>query len=103
MGKLLFGLKVVPLKGEISLTQAMQRSASYLLCAMFGSFLFSLSFIRKDGKSLADIVSKTSVAYDEKSKNEVSEAQTFFQLELINVTQNNKDEKIIPEQSNKVA
>lgn len=66
MGKILFGLRVVSPEGEITLKQAMQRSASYLFCAIFGSFLLSLSFIRKDGKSLADIMSKTNVTFDGK-------------------------------------
>ena len=103
MGKTLFGLRVVSLTGEINLKQAMQRSFSYFFCAMFGSFLFALSFIRKDGKSLADIMSKTSVVYDSKIQNKSSEIQTEFQLELMDIIQYQKNEKKLLKQENKAA
>lgn len=80
MGKTLFGLKVVSETGEISLKQSMQRSIAYFACAMFGSFLFALSFIRKDGKSLADVLSGTSVTFDQK---ETAQTGTEFQLTLV--------------------
>ena len=75
MGKTIFGLKVVAKEGEITLTQAMKRSIAYITCAMFGSFLFALSFMRKDQKSLADLFSKTTVAYDVADTVEVSNNQ----------------------------
>lgn len=64
MGKTIFGLKVVAKEGEITLLQAMKRAVAYITCAMFGSFLFALSYMRKDEKSLADLFSNTTVAYD---------------------------------------
>jgi uncharacterized RDD family membrane protein YckC len=64
MGKTIFGLKVVATSGEITLVQAMKRALAYIICAMFGSFLFALSYMRKDAKSLADLISNTSVAVD---------------------------------------
>ena len=103
MGKNLFGLRVVSSEGEIGIKQAIQRSSSYLFCALFGSFLFALSFIRKDGKSLADVMSKTSVIYDDKTKCKTSEVQTEFQLELMDAIHNQEVEKIVPVQKNKAA
>jgi uncharacterized RDD family membrane protein YckC len=64
MGKTIFGLKVVATEGKITLTQAMKRALAYIICAMFGSFLFALSYMRKDSKSLADLFSNTSVTVD---------------------------------------
>ena len=90
MGKTLFGLKVVSLDGEITIKQAMQRSIAYFTCAFFGSFLFALSFIRKDDKSLADIFSGTTVTYDEATK--ATEVGTEFQLTLMDSIQNQPQE-----------
>ena len=64
-GKMLLGLKVQSTNEEMTLTEAMKRSFSYIVCAMTGSFLFSLPYFRKDHRSLADIISKTSVVLDE--------------------------------------
>lgn len=62
MGKSIFGLRVYCPTGEdITLKQSIQRSLAHFACAMTGSFLFALSFIRKDEKSLADILSNTGV------------------------------------------
>lgn len=88
MGKTLFGLKVISLTGELSLKQSMQRSIAYFTCAMFGSFLFALSFIRKDDKSLADIFSGTNVVYDEVA---AAETGTEFQLTLMESIQEKKE------------
>lgn len=85
MGKSLFGLQVVSKDGHITIIQAMQRSFAYFACAFFGSFLFALSFIRKDDKSLADIFSGTDVVYEESVK--VAETGTEFQLTLIDSIQ----------------
>ncbi len=63
-GKMLLGLRVVSLQGEITLVEAMKRSISHIFCAMTGSILFALPFMRKDDKSLADIISKTYVISD---------------------------------------
>lgn len=81
MGKSLFGLKVVSPSGEITLLQAMKRSLAYFTCAMFGSFLFALSFIRKDNKSLADIFSGTAVGIDTPDNQVI--IGTEFQLVLL--------------------
>lgn len=68
-GKMIFGLTVKSSHAEMTLTESMKRSFSYLLCAMTGSFLFALPYFRKDKKSLADLFSKTSVGTeDEKSE-----------------------------------
>jgi uncharacterized RDD family membrane protein YckC len=82
MGKTLFGLKVMSEDGEITLKQSMQRAAAYFACAMFGSFLFALSFIRKDKKSLADVFSGTTVTYDLEASTEKTQKGTEFQLTL---------------------
>ncbi len=65
MGKTLFGLKVHSATGEITLRQSIMRSLAYFTCAITGSFLFALSYIRKDQKSLADVFSGTTVALDD--------------------------------------
>ncbi|MBC7537809.1 MAG: RDD family protein [Bacteriovorax sp.] len=83
LGKTIFGLKVVSPEGEITLKQSMQRSFAYFACAMFGSFLFALSFIRKDYKSLADVLSGTNVAYDIQDENAARATGTEFQLALV--------------------
>lgn len=64
-GKMLVGLKVKSASEEMTLPEAMKRSFSYIVCAMTGSFLFTIPYFRKDQKSLADIFSKTSVIFDE--------------------------------------
>ena len=65
MGKSLFGLQVKNASGEeLTLNQSMLRSLAYFTCAMTGSFLFALSYIRKDEKSLADVFSGTTVGID---------------------------------------
>lgn len=64
-GKMLLGLKVKSSHDEMTLPEAMKRSISYIVCAMTGSFLFYLPYIRKDNKSLADLFSKTSVILDD--------------------------------------
>ncbi|MFA6238304.1 MAG: RDD family protein [Bacteriovorax sp.] len=83
MGKSLFGLKVVSPDGEMTLKQAMQRSVAYFACAMLGSFLFALPFIRKDDKSLADIFSGTSVVFENQEENITAAPVTEFQLSLV--------------------
>lgn len=65
---------------ELTLTQSMLRSIAYFTCVMTGSFLFALSYIRKDEKSLADVFSGSTVGYDvyeEKAQG------TEFQLSLL--------------------
>ena len=83
MGKTLFGLKVVSPMGEMSLKQSMQRAFAYFTCAIFGSFLFALSFVRKDNKSLADIFSGTSVVFESEAQNISIHHGTEFQLTLV--------------------
>jgi uncharacterized RDD family membrane protein YckC len=81
MGKTLFGLQVKNKDGsELTLQQSMLRAFAYFTCAMTGSFLFALSYIRKDEKSLADVFSGTMVGVDvfeEKAQG------TEFQLSLL--------------------
>jgi uncharacterized RDD family membrane protein YckC len=101
MGKTLFGLKVVSAEGELTLKQSMQRSLAYFACAMFGSFLFALSFIRKDDKSLADVFSGTSVAYDIKDTADVT--GTEFQLSLVEAINESPPEEIEYFEQNKAA
>lgn len=80
MGKSLFALQVKNQNGEdLTLTQSMQRALAYFACAMTGSFLFALSFIRKDEKSLADVFSGTMVGNDEVEEKETG---TEFKLTL---------------------
>lgn len=65
MGKSLFGLQAKNADGsELTLNQSMLRALAYFTCAMMGSFLFALSYIRKDEKSLADVFSGTMVGLD---------------------------------------
>ncbi|MDO9181733.1 MAG: RDD family protein [Bacteriovorax sp.] len=91
MGKTLFGLKVISPSGEMTLKESMQRSFAYFSCAMFGSFLFALSFIRKDDKSLADVFSGTNVVYDHNENLSEIDVGTEFQLSLVQ-EENNYDE-----------
>lgn len=83
MGKTLFGLKVIANGSEITLKQSILRAFAYFTCAMFGSFLFVLSFIRKDDKSFADILSGTTVTYDIQNAAETLNIGTEFQLTLL--------------------
>jgi uncharacterized RDD family membrane protein YckC len=64
-GKMLLGLKVQTDNEEMTLVEAMKRSAAYTFCSVTGSFLFALPYLRKDKKSLADLISKTTVVLDE--------------------------------------
>ena len=81
MGKTLFGLQVKNIDhSEITLKQSILRSLAYFTCAMAGSFLFALSYIRKDEKSLADIFSNSTVEYDIFEK---KARGTEFQLSLL--------------------
>lgn len=81
MGKTIFGLQVKNENGsELTIQQSMFRALAYFTCAMTGSFLFALSYIRKDQKSLADVFSGTFVGLetvDEKIQG------TEFQLTLL--------------------
>lgn len=84
MGKMLMNLKVRPQGEEMTLTESMKRSISYIACAMFFSFPFLLSFFREDQKSVADIFSKTSV---EVTEEKVVVHETEFQLTLLDSIQ----------------
>lgn len=67
-GKSLMGLRVYnPDLSELTLKQSMLRAASYIICAYTGYFLFALPYIRKDQKSLADVLSHTFVNFEEKT------------------------------------
>lgn len=89
MGKSFFGLRVKTEDGsEMTLNQSMYRAIAYFTCAMTGSFLFALSFIRKDEKSLADVFSGTTVVSDK-----ISEANgTEFQLTLVKELASSEEE-----------
>ncbi len=79
MGKTLFALKAQNAdKTELTLYQSMLRALAYFTCAMTGSFLFALSFIRKDEKSLADVFSGTHVVTD--VPEEVTEFKTVLTI-----------------------
>lgn len=81
MGKSLFGLQVKNPNGEeITLEQSITRASAYFVCALLGSFLFALSFIRKDQKSLADVLSKSVVELEALDESHI---QTEFHLALI--------------------
>lgn len=81
VGKSFFGLQVKNKDGEeLTLNQSMLRALAYFTCAMTGSFLFALSYIRKDEKSLADVFSSTTVGLD---FFEEKASGTEFQLTLI--------------------
>jgi uncharacterized RDD family membrane protein YckC len=81
MGKSILGIRVQTSDGsEMTLNQSMMRSLAYFTCAMTGSFLFALSFIRKDEKSLADVFSGTIVV----SEKEFENAGNEFKLTLVN-------------------
>ena len=94
MGKSIFGLKVVNTdQSEMTLKQSMLRALAYFTCAMTGSFLFALSFIRSDFKSLGDIFSGTQVQFDQ-SQNVLSYgAGTEFQLSLVDSIDNSEINK----------
>ena len=94
IGKTLFGLQAKNSDGsELTLIQSMLRPLAYFTCAITGSFLFALSYIRKDQKSLADIFSNSIVDYDIYEK----KAQgTEFQLSLLEA-QNFYEEESIEE------
>lgn len=89
MGKSLLGLRVKSNDGnEITLVQSMLRALAYFTCAMTGSFLFALSYIRKDEKSLADIFSQTGVYAEELFEN----VGTEFQLTLLHEIESANEE-----------
>lgn len=104
MGKTIFGLKVVNEDhSEITLFQAMKRSFSYFVCVIFGSFLFALSFIRKDQKSLADLFSSSSVVLDTPKPVAAEETGTEFQLTLLHSVQAQEAEEPEYFEQNKAA
>lgn len=81
LGKSFFGLQVKNKNGEeLTLIQSMLRALAYFTCAITGSFLFALSYIRKDEKSLADVFSNTTVGLD---FFEEKATGTEFQLTLL--------------------
>lgn len=79
MGKTLFALKAQNTDHtDLTLNQSMLRALAYFTCAMTGSFLFALSFIRKDEKSLADVFSGTHVVAD--VPEEITEFKSVLKL-----------------------
>jgi len=83
MGKTLFGIKAVNSDGsELTLEQSMKRAMGYLVCAFFGSFLFSVSFLRKDQKSLADLFSKSQVELESYQVTAKTEFELIINEEL---------------------
>lgn len=104
MGKTIFGLKVVNAdQSELTLVQSMKRSFSYFVCMIFGSFLFALSFVRKDQKSLADLVSASTVVLDKPKAAVVEETGTEFQLTLLHTVQDAEAEEPEYFEQNKAA
>jgi len=102
LGKTIFHLRAVNAdNSEITLRQSMMRALAYFTCAIFGSFLFALSYIRKDEKSLADIFSAMKVIDDTDWKAE--ETGTEFQAELDNVLNFAKEEDTEKIDENKAA
>ncbi len=90
MGKSLFGLQVKNPNGEeLTLNQSMLRAIAYFTCAMTGSFLFALSYIRKDEKSLADVFSGTTVGVD---VTEEKATGTEFKMALMAADEVKEDE-----------
>lgn len=84
LGKSFFGIKASSTSGEeLTLKQSMLRASAQFTCAMLGSFLFALSWIRKDEKSLADIFAGT-IVIEEKSK-KLKSTGTEFEQTLDNV------------------
>jgi uncharacterized RDD family membrane protein YckC len=88
MGKMIMGLRVKSTHSEMTISESMLRSISYVTCAFLGSFLFATSFIRKDMKSVADLISGTNVDLDIKTE---TFQTTEFQLTLIDC-QNDTEE-----------
>jgi uncharacterized RDD family membrane protein YckC len=104
MGKTMFGLKVVnDDKSELTLVQSMKRAFAYFGCVMLGSFLFAVSYIRKDQKSLADLFSGSSVALETAETSQ--EKGTEFQLTLLHTEAEQNSEEAEPEyfEQNKAA
>jgi len=100
LGKTIFHLRAVNSdRSEISLKQSIMRALAYFTCAIFGSFLFALSYIRKDEKSLADIFSGMTVIEDMNWKTEAT--GTEFEMELNNVLQMEKSKETVLESENK--
>ena len=66
---------------------------------MTGSFLFALSYIRKDEKSLADVFSNSTVGLDIPA----TVIQTEFQLTLVDELAKDKEEEAEYFEQNKAA
>jgi hypothetical protein len=94
MGKTIFGLKVINAdKSEITLAQAIKRSFAYFICVMLGSVLFTLSFFRKDQKSLADLLSASAVTIEEHEEVLADDkVGTEFQLTLLHTIENTEED-----------
>lgn len=93
MGKTLFGLKVESPEGELTLKQSIMRSLAYFACAITGSFLFALSYIRKDEKSLADVLSGTTVVLD--TPKDLKTTGTEFEMTLQTSLFMIKDDEVV--------
>jgi uncharacterized RDD family membrane protein YckC len=101
LGKTIFGLQVKNANGEeLTLQQSMFRALAYFTCAMLGSFLFALSYIRKDQKSLADVFSGTTVGLD---MGDEKVQGTEFQLTLLESQYEMESEKEHYEEEKKAA
>ncbi len=79
-GKIFFGLQTFSSKTNdgLTLTESLVRTMGHFVCLVTGLFLFAMPFLRKDQKSLADIISETWVS----KESTVSEAQLAPVLEL---------------------
>jgi uncharacterized RDD family membrane protein YckC len=63
IGKVIFGLRVVPRNGSgsISMRETFLRGAGYFMCYGTGSLLFALPYFTKDQRGLPDFLSGTKV------------------------------------------
>lgn len=101
MGKSLFGLQAKNANGEeLTLNQSMMRALAYFTCAMTGSFLFALSYIRKDQKSLADVFSGTTVGID---SSEEKASGTEFAMTLVAAQESVSAEEVKEDDFNQAA
>lgn len=63
-GKMIFGIQTFSEKSRegLTLSESLIRTMGHFVCMITGLFLFALPYLRKDQKSLADIISETWVS-----------------------------------------
>lgn len=69
-GKLIFEIQTFSKKTKdgLTLTESLVRTMGHFVCVITGLFLFALPYLRKDQKSLADIISDTWVSTEAEEK-----------------------------------